>query len=67
MSAMTNPILEFAVGNRHAPACTALEINMLDIDASVDNVSVNTLATPVIIDILVEGLKSELDSMTYTS
>jgi len=40
---------------------------MLDIDASVDNVSVNAFATPVVIDIVGEGVKSELWTMTYTS
>lgn len=64
---MTNTIFILVVGDRHTPARATLKLNMLDIDASVDDISVNTLTTLIVIDVLVEGIKGQLGPMTCTS
>jgi hypothetical protein len=65
MSSMAVTVLIDVVGRDSlAPGCTTLELNVSDVDASIDNIDIDTVTTVRIVNILSEGAESELRSVT---
>ena len=59
-------IVVFVLWDRLAPNRTALEFDVVNVDASVDDIDVNTFATSAVIDVLGESVEGEFRSVTDT-
>ena len=65
MGSMAVTVLIDVVGRDSlAPGCTTLELNVPDVDASIDNIDIDAVTTVRIVNILSEGAESELRSVT---
>jgi hypothetical protein len=56
-------LIDVILGDGLTPSCTTLEFDVFDVDTSIDDVDIDTLATLWLVDIPGEGTESQFVAM----